>query len=165
MEPATETRKIAASSVPAHGEPNALTTHTESRLIRAPQAHIFDLVADVESYPDFLPMWSSARVVGRERDIYYTVQELGVGPIRETFRTRTELHRPVSIVVSSIDDMFRTFNIHWDFDPMGGGCRISIALTWEMRSRVLQRAIDLLLPETASAMVRAFEKRAHETLD
>ena len=141
-----------------------MTTHTESRVLRAPQAHIFDLVADVESYPDFLPMWSSARILSRDGDAYTTVQELGVGPIREMFRTRTVLVRPVVIDVTSIDGLFRNFLIHWSFDPIGGGCRVSIALTWEVRSRVLQRAIDLLLPETAEKMVDAFERRARDTL-
>ena len=141
-----------------------MTTHTESRVFRAPQAHIFDLVADVESYPDFLPMWSSARILSRDGDTYTTVQELGVGPIRETFRTRTELVRPVVIDVTSLDGMFRSFLIHWSFDPIGGGCRVSIALTWEVRSRVLQRAIDrgLVAPDhrRAAPAVVPFDGRA-----
>jgi coenzyme Q-binding protein COQ10 len=139
-----------------------MTTHREARLISASVDRVFDLVADVERYPEFLPLWRHARIYRREGDVYLTEQEIGVGPIRERFRTRTELRRPDRIDVASDDALFRAFHICWTFDPFRHGCRASIALTWEVRSRSLQSAIDLLLPTVARTMVDAFQRRAGE---
>lgn len=141
-----------------------MTTHRETRLIAASCDQVFELVADVERYPDFLSLWRRARVYHREGDVYMTDQEIGLGPIRERFRTRTELRRPHRIEVSAEDALFEAFRIVWNFDPVRGGCRASIALTWEMRSRRLQRGIDLLLPTVARSMVAAFSRRADRLL-
>jgi coenzyme Q-binding protein COQ10 len=137
-----------------------MTTHREARFIRAPADTVFDLVADVERYPEFLPMWRHARVYQRQGDVYLTEQEIGLGPISERFRTRTELRRPDRIDVTSDDVLFRAFHIRWGFQPVRSGCRASIELTWEVRSWPLQAAIDLLLPTVARTMVDAFQRRA-----
>jgi coenzyme Q-binding protein COQ10 len=137
-----------------------MTSHRERRLVPVPAETIFDLVADVERYPEFLTLWRSARVYAREEGGYFTEQEIGLGPIRERFRTRTRLSRPDFIDVTSIDPLFKAFRIRWDFVPVGAGVEVSIAMTWEVRSRLLQKGIDAMLPMTATRMVTAFEERA-----
>jgi coenzyme Q-binding protein COQ10 len=139
-----------------------MTIHSDSRIIVAPTDRIFDMIADVESYPNFLPLWRDARIYERKPGEYWTEQTVGIGPVREHFRTKTVLRRPVRIEISSPDEIFTNFFISWDFHPVGRGCRASIALTWEMRSKRLQGAIDMLLPHAARTMVTAFEKRARE---
>jgi coenzyme Q-binding protein COQ10 len=139
-----------------------MTTHREARFIGAPREVVFDLVADVERYPEFLPLWREACICRRENDAYHTEQEIGLGPICERFRTRTELRRPESIEVTSDDALFRAFRICWDFQSVPSGCQASIALTWEVQSWHLQTAIDLLLPTVARTMVDAFQRRADE---
>jgi coenzyme Q-binding protein COQ10 len=141
-----------------------MTTHRETQLIAASCDRVFELVADVERYPEFLSLWRHARVYHREGDVYMTEQEVGLGPICERFRTRTELRRPQRIEVTSDDTLFETFQILWGFEPVRTGCRASIALTWEMRSRRLQKGIDLLLPTVARTMVGAFQRRADQLL-
>jgi coenzyme Q-binding protein COQ10 len=141
-----------------------MTTHCKTRLIAASCDQVFDLVADVERYPEFLSLWRRARVYYRNGDVYMTDQEIGLGPIRERFRTRTELRRPHGIEVTSDDPLFEIFRILWGFDPVRSQCRASIALTWEMRSRRLQGGIDLLLPTVARRMVAAFSRRADRLL-
>jgi coenzyme Q-binding protein COQ10 len=142
-----------------------MTTHRDACLIATPIEQVFDLVADVERYPEFLSLWRYARVYRREGDdVYMTEQEIGLGPVRERFRTRTELRRPDRIDVFSDDPLFRTFHICWTFEPIHIGCRAAIALTWEVRSPTLQKAIDLALPMVARSMVDAFHKRADHVL-
>lgn len=138
--------------------------HTESRLIDAPQEQVFELVADVEKYPEFLPMWIDARIYRRRGDTYYTEQEIGLGLIRQRFRTKTVLMSPARIEVTSTDDLFRRFFVRWDLAGAGHGCRVTITLGWEVQSFLLQTAIDLLLPETARSMVFAFERRSRQVL-
>lgn len=142
-----------------------MSGHRDSGFISASCEQVFDLVADVERYPEFLPLWRWARVAQQEHErTYVTEQEIGLGPIRERFVTRTTLSRPSAIQVTSDDTLFQAFHIHWEFTPMRSGCRASIVLRWEMRSRPLQRAIDLLLPGVARSMVDAFRNRAGQEL-
>jgi coenzyme Q-binding protein COQ10 len=141
-----------------------VTRHCDRRFIAAPAEQVFDLIADVERYPEFLPIWRSARIYEEEPNVYFTLQEVGFGPIRERFRTRTELSRPHRIHVTSPDPLFHAFSICWTLSSFRGGCKVGIELIWQMRSRPLQRAIDLFLPTVASTMVDAFEKRARQVL-
>lgn len=139
-----------------------MTLHSDSRIIPASPDRIFDLVADVESYPEFLPLWREARVIERQPSVYWTEQTVGLGPVHEKFQTKTMLFRPVRIEVTSTDELFNNFFISWDFNPAGRGCRASIGLTWEMRASRLQSAIEMLLPHAARTMVSAFQKRARD---
>lgn len=137
-----------------------MTTHMERRrILRTPET-VFDLVADVESYPEFLPMWKTASIRDRSKNLYVTEQDVGFGPIRQRFMTRTVLKRPEVIEVTSDDPVFRKFVIRWRFQDIGDACNVVIALDWRTRSFVLQRAIDAVLPQTARTMIQAFEKRA-----
>lgn len=142
-----------------------MTTYRELRDIAAPRDLIFDLVADVERYPEFLPLWNEARIFrNRGADVYFTEQEVGLGPVRQRFYTRTALVRPVRIDITSNDPNFRNFHIEWDFADRPKGCRVRIGLSWKVRSWLMQRAIDLVLPDTAKTMVDAFENRAREVM-
>lgn len=142
-----------------------MTVHTESRIVSAPAELLFDLVADVERYPEFLPMWKSARIRRLEGpSTYYTDQEVGFGPICERFLTETILDRPVSIIVTSSDPLFREFYIRWGFANVAEGCQTSIQLKWQARSFLLQKGIDIVLPKTAEMMVDAFERRARDVI-
>ncbi len=137
-----------------------MTTYSETRMIAAPRETVFDLVADVERYPQFLPLWSEAKIYRRRGATYDTEQEVGLGPIRQRFQTRTILARPSHIDITSTDRAFRNFSIYWEFAEAPVGCAIRINLTWQVRSWLMQRAIDVVLPETAKSMVNAFETRA-----
>jgi len=141
-----------------------MTTYSETRVIAAPRETVFDLVADVERYPEFLPLWSDVRVFRRRGTVYYTEQDVGIGPIRQRFHTRTALMRPERIEVTSTDPNFRHFHINWDFAEAPTGCTVHIALRWEVRSWLLQRGIDMVLAETSRSMVDAFERRAKQTI-
>jgi coenzyme Q-binding protein COQ10 len=107
-----------------------MTVYAESRILIAPRDRIFDLVADVESYPEFLPLWRDARIYQRSGNIYRTEQAVGLGRLEERFHTTTVLSRPWRIEVTSEDALFREFYIHWDFANIGLGCRISVAMQW-----------------------------------
>ena len=63
---------------------------------------IFDLAADIERYPEFLPGWISARILSRAVDQLEVEQVLGIGPARVQFRSRAVLHRPKQIAVTFI---------------------------------------------------------------
>lgn len=122
---------------------------------------LFDLAADVERYPEFLPWWIAARVLRRDGKVYYTDQILGLGPLRVRFVSKAVLHRPRRIDVTSDKPPFRRFALTWIFEPIAGaGCRVSVVATLALRSRLLQRVVDQLLPVAVSGIITAFEARA-----
>ena len=144
-----------------------MAAHKERRLLFHEPEQIFDLVADVESYPDFLPLWRSATVrkslTGSQGAWYHTEQVIQLGPARKRFRTRTELHRPHRIEVSSSDPLFRQFTILWQFEPKPGrACLVDFSLRCTARSPLLQPIFELVLMDAARSIVTAFESRAGE---
>ena len=122
---------------------------------------LFDLAADVERYPEFLRWWAAARIRKREGDIYYTDQVLRLGPIRVRFGSKTVLHRPGRIDVTSDEPPFRRFSLSWLFEPQPcAGCRVSLVAELELRSGLLQQIMDRVLPVAIADIIAAFEARA-----
>ncbi|MCB1856875.1 MAG: type II toxin-antitoxin system RatA family toxin [Gammaproteobacteria bacterium] len=125
---------------------------------------IFNLVADVERYPEFLPLWHHAKITRSPEDssLYVTVQTLQLGLMIKRFRTETRLRSPDSIDVRSSDPLFDRFHIHWSFETgPDGSCLVDFLLDCEARSIFLRPMLDLLLLDTARSTVGAFERRAH----
>jgi coenzyme Q-binding protein COQ10 len=137
-----------------------LSYRVERLFVHRPE-QVFDLVADVERYPEFLRWWKAARVRKRESDAYYTDQTLGLGPIRATFGSKTILRRPERINVTSNEAPFRHFRLSWVFEPQPEArCRVILVTEFELRSLLLQRLLDRVAPLVAANIIAAFEARA-----
>jgi coenzyme Q-binding protein COQ10 len=122
----------------------------------------FDLAADIERYPEFLSEWISARVVRREPDICYVNQVVGLGLFRLQFTSRAVLRRPERIEVTSTQAPFRLFSLCWVIAAVPpAGCRVSVAARVEMKSRIMQRVVNEVLPPAVDDLLAAFEARAH----
>lgn len=137
--------------------------YSERRVMSYRAEQMFDLVADVERYPEFLPMWEEATIIDRGRNVYHTDQVVRVGLLRTRFRSKTVLSRPRHIEVISCEGLFRRFSIAWRFaqTPGGKGCQVDCELVWEVRSPLLHNILQLILAEAGRSIVTAFEQRAH----
>ena len=136
------------------------------RLLPYPADALFDLAADLEQYPSYVPGWISARVYEREAGVCYAEQLVGFGPVRVSFRSKAVMHRPERIEVRSDDTSFRRFQLLWHFEaaqPMQG-CRVSLSVELELRSRLLQGWVERLGPAAAVNVLSAFERRARQLL-
>ncbi len=122
---------------------------------------VFDLIADIERYPEFLPGWISARIRGRDAGAVDVEQVVGFGPVRLEFTSHAVLDRPRRIDVASTDPTFRKYRLSWAVTAAPGGCRISVVAELELRSRFLQYAVERFLPGAVGDAVAAFEARAH----
>lgn len=139
------------------------TSHRESRVVAIAAELLFDLVADVERYPEFIPLMREARIIQRHDRGYETEQVLALGLLQRRFRTRTELDPPHAIAITSADRIFRHFDIRWVFTPTPEGqCRIDFALDCEVRSIWLKPISDVLVGPMALTMVNAFVQRARK---
>ncbi len=132
-------------------------------------AQMFDLVADVEAYPRFLPLCKALRVTRRsEEDAVLTLvadMEVGYKAIRETFASRITCERPaLKIVVNYIDGPFRQLENVWHFRELEGGraCLIDFHIAYEFRNRMLGMLMGSMFDTAFRRFAEAFEQRADE---
>jgi coenzyme Q-binding protein COQ10 len=123
---------------------------------------MFDLVADVGKYPQFLPWCVGARVRTRTETELVADLTIGFGPFRETFTSRVLMERPGLIQVRYENGPFKYLNNQWKFLPDDRGCRVDFFVDFEFRSKLLQAAIGAVFNEAVRRMVNAFLTRARQ---
>ena len=124
-------------------------------------AQLFDLVADVEQYPNFVPWVLSARVTGRKDDTMWTEMTMGTGFFRRQFTTVASLHRPRRMEIISHDPIFEKFEQIWTFDPAtDGGTDVECHVELTVKSPILQVVVGVSAGESTKAMVRAYMRQA-----
>jgi coenzyme Q-binding protein COQ10 len=139
-----------------------MPTHAEIKLVPFRPDQLFDLVADVGRYPEFLPWCVGARVLSRTETDLVANLSIGFGPFRESFTSRVSLDRPNLIKVRYENGPFRYLKNQWKFTPDERGCRVDFYVDFEFRSRLLQAAIGVVFNEAVRRMVNAFIKRARD---
>jgi coenzyme Q-binding protein COQ10 len=140
-----------------------MPTHAEKRQVPHTPGQLFDLVADIERYPEFLPWCIGARIKRREGRVLYADLVIGYKMIRERFTSRVDPQRDVMrIDVTYTEGPFRYLNNHWVFEPHPDGCVIDFYVDFEFKSRMLQSVIGLFFNEAVRRMVQAFEARADQ---
>lgn len=122
---------------------------------------MFDLAADIERYPEFLPQWSQARILRQENDVLHVEQELDIGIHRLRFQSRAVLHRPVRLHISSDAAMFRQMKIEWHFaSGTECGCQATLAVEMEMRSMLLDAVAGRIVSSLTRDTFNRFIDRA-----
>jgi coenzyme Q-binding protein COQ10 len=137
-----------------------MPTHAEERFLPYTPEQLFDLVAAVERYPEFLPWCVGARVLRREGNVLYADLIIGFKMVRETFTSKVTLNRPERIDVEYQKGPFRRLTNHWVFKREGDGTVIDFYIDFEFHSRLLRNLIGPLFNEAVRRMVSAFETRA-----
>lgn len=123
---------------------------------------MFDLVAAVDRYPEFLPWCVGARIRSQTGNEIVADLVIGFRMIRERFTSRVVLDPKRRIDVAYTDGPFRYLNNHWVFQPRpDGGCEIDFFVDFEFRSRLLQSLMSVVFNEAVRRMVAAFETRAN----
>ncbi|MFC0388626.1 type II toxin-antitoxin system RatA family toxin [Muricoccus vinaceus] len=137
-----------------------MPTHAERKRLPYTPEQMFDLVADVRRYPEFLPWCVASRIVSRSEGELIADLTIGFKMFRETFRSRVGMERPDHVHVEYLTGPFRYLNNHWRFAPAEGGCEVQFFVDFEFKSRLLQAVIGTVFNEAVRLMVRAFERRA-----
>jgi coenzyme Q-binding protein COQ10 len=138
------------------------------RRVRRPAEQMFDLVADVERYPEFVPLCTALRVRSRRpgahgRETLIADMSVGYKLIRETFTSRVVLDRPrLRVVVEYIDGPFSHMENIWTFrDGPEPGCSIvTFFIDYEFRSRTLGALMGSMFDAAFRKFAQAFEERA-----
>jgi coenzyme Q-binding protein COQ10 len=146
-----------------------MPTHRENRPMPYSAAQIYDLVADVARYPEFLPWTSAARIRSRrpmpdggEEMLADLVISFKV--FRERFGSRVLLYpEQRRIETAYIDGPFRHMLSHWHVtDRPEGGCHVEFSVDFEFRNPVLQGLIGVVFDQAMRRVVQAFEDRARK---
>lgn len=140
-----------------------MPTHAERRFLPYTPQQLFDLVEDIEKYPEFLPWCIGARIRRRQGNEILADLVIGFKMFRERFTSRVVLSPVERIDVSYSEGPFKYLTNHWLFEAQpNGGCIIDFYVDFEFRSRLLQAMIGIVFNEAVRLMVSAFEKRANE---
>jgi coenzyme Q-binding protein COQ10 len=137
-----------------------------TRRVRHSPVQMFQLVADVEKYPEFLPLCEELRIRRRVQSgegIETLVAEMSVGykAIRETFTTRVALDEPrLRIVVEYVEGPFSYLENRWTFKPDPLGCMVEFYITYEFKSRMLGMVMGSMFDRAFRKFAEAFEERA-----
>lgn len=136
---------------------------SRSAIVAHPAAAMFDLVADVESYPQFLPGCDKATIIQRDGNEVVARLGLAQGPLQFSFTTRNSMKRPTSMSLALVDGPFRSLAGRWTFTPLGdGGTKLGLSLQFQFTNRLQDAALGLVFERTCNRLVDAFVSRADE---
>jgi coenzyme Q-binding protein COQ10 len=139
------------------------------RHVQHSASEMFDLVADVEHYPEFVPLCRSLRVRKRStdskgRDVVIADMTVAYKLIYETFTSRVTLDRPsLEILVEYLEGPFRKMNNRWRFHPAGpNACDVEFFISYEFRGRTLGLLMGAMFEAAFRRFSAAFERRADQ---
>jgi coenzyme Q-binding protein COQ10 len=140
---------------------------SSKRRVRHSAPQMFDLVADVERYPEFVPLCSSLKVRGRTpgpdgTEIVISEMTVSFKLLQETFTTRVTLDRAnLKILVEYLKGPFSNLENRWTFQPTSdNACDVGFYLTYEFKSRMLAMLMGTMFDTAFQRFAAAFEKRA-----
>jgi coenzyme Q-binding protein COQ10 len=137
-----------------------MPAHNETRILPYTPEQMFDLVADIRDYPNFLPWVIALRV--RRDDATDALADMIVGfkGLRETFTSRVEKRRPDHIHVDYIDGPLKHLRNEWRFRPDPAGCAVDFSVDFAFKSRIFEKLAGTVFDTALRRMIGAFETRA-----
>ena len=144
---------------------------TTARRVRHAAAEMFDLVADVERYPEFVPLCEGLKLRSRSKqdrlDALTCDMSVGYRSFRETFTTRVTLDPPaLTIDFGYLTGPFRRLSGRWQFEPQGPhDCVVHFSVDYEFRSRILALLMGAVFDRAFRRFTEAFEARADQIYD
>lgn len=134
----------------------------EQRTVPYSAAQMFDLVADVARYREFLPWVVATRIRSDSDSEMIADMVVGFKSLRESFTSRVLKNRPDKIEVIYVDGPLRDLDNIWRFEDLPeGGCRIDFEVQFTFRNRVFEALAGQYFDRAFRKMVEAFEARAH----
>ena len=144
-----------------------MTSHAETKYLPYTAKEMFDLVADISSYPEFLPWCAAARVRKEiQKGVIKQIEAdlvISFKVFREKFGSRVLLDASkFTIETEYLDGPFRHMHSVWSFNNSEQGCEVNFNVDFEFKNAMLQSIIGLVFNDAMQRIVRAFERRAAE---
>jgi ribosome-associated toxin RatA of RatAB toxin-antitoxin module len=136
------------------------TIHRSCR-VQHTAAEMFDLVNDIEAYPEFLHWVRAARIDERGDDYMKATMDIGISGIHKSFTTLNTFERPQRLDIELVSGPFRHLDGLWEFEDVGDNeCEVSVTLTFEVVASPLSMVFSMVFEELVRAQVTAFVHRA-----
>lgn len=134
--------------------------HTEKRILPYSPEQVFDLVADVGRYQEFLPWVAATRV--RSNSDTEMVADLVVGfkALKETFTSKVHKRRPAEIEIDYVDGPLKYLHNGWKFRAVPAGTEVDFCVDFAFRSRIFEALAGQMFDRALRRMIGAFEQRA-----
>ena len=135
--------------------------HIERRVLSHTSSNLFNLVSDVNKYPEFLPWCLGARVKSSSKNELNADLIIGFKLYKEVYSSQIILdHNKNEIVVNYKDGPFEYLHNYWIFNKNNKGCEIEFMVEFKFKSNFIQSLMETLFTEAVLRMVKAFENRA-----
>lgn len=135
-----------------------------SALIAEAPARMYQIINDVERYPEFVPGCTGARIVSRKDNEMVASLNIKRGPLNAEFTTRNLLEPDKRVLMQFVSGPFRVLEGLWTLTPLGDlGCRVELEMRFEFANRVAGALFEPLFENTAASLVDAFVQRARDT--
>lgn len=136
---------------------------TKTVLIPFSACALYELVADVESYPSFLPWCKSTTVHYRRDEEVKATIEISRGPVQKSFTTVNSMVRYQSIDMYLVEGPFRSLEGTWRFKALGDdACKVSLNMAFEFESGLINLSVGPVFARIVNSLVDAFADRATE---
>ena len=138
-----------------------MPTHAEKRILPYSEEQLFDMVADVRRYPEFLPWVSAIRIRKDEESEMLADMIVGFKSLRETFSSRVVKTPKSSIIVDYLDGPMKHLHNAWTFEDVeGGGSIVEFTVDFSFRNRVFEALAGQFFDSALRKMTTAFVERA-----
>lgn len=137
--------------------------HSETRRLPYTPEQLFELVADVPSYPEFLPWVTAVRLRSDSAEEMVADVVVGFKGLREQFTSKVHKHRPHAIEVDYLEGPLKYLRNEWSFRPDGvSGSFVDFCVDFAFRSRLFEALAGQVFDKALRKMINAFEERAAE---
>ena len=143
-----------------------MPSHKETRILPYTAEQLFDLVIDIEKYPQFLPWCLGARINTRKGHYLEADVIVGYKMFREVFSSRVHMIRPNAIEVEYLKGPMRHLHNKWVFTDLGKDrCEVDFYVDFSLSSKLFESLVDQFFHKALVKMIEAFEQRANALYD
>lgn len=132
----------------------------EQRVLPYPRDFLFEIIADVGKYPEFLPWCTAARVYNRKGDRFLADIVIGFKMLHESWTSEVTLEPPNRVISNYIKGPMKHLRNRWELTPHAEGTLVDIAVDFEFKNPILAKLMGSFFEDTSHRMIGAFEKRA-----
>ena len=136
--------------------------HSEKRVLPYTAVQLFDLVADIGRYPEFLPWCKAARILETSDSLIKADLIIGYKMFQEKFTSLVTLKRPTLVSVEYISGPLAHLTNRWEFCEVGEQCELSFHVDFDFTSPLLRSVMEMFFDKALLKMMGAFELRAQQ---
>jgi coenzyme Q-binding protein COQ10 len=136
--------------------------HSEKRFLPYTPEQLFDLVADVGRYQEFLPWVAATRIRSNSETEMVADLVVGFSALKETFTSRVHKRRPDEIEIDYVEGPLKYLHNSWKFHRADGGTEVDFCVDFAFRNRIFEALAGQMFDRALRRMIGAFEVRAHE---